>query len=74
MITPRHGMDGAAYNDVIYVPGGGPNQGGSHTTTHEAFSMLTETSMVLQTTFALGLGFLAIGWFELSRRRSGRRH
>lgn len=73
MVTPRHGMDGAVYNNVIYVPGGGPTQGGSHSTTHEAFSLLNDTGMMMQTSLAVGFGILIIGWFELSRRKSERR-
>ncbi len=39
MPTARHGMDGAVYSEIIFVPGGGLTQGGSHSTTHEAFTL-----------------------------------
>lgn len=73
MITPRHGMDGAVVDGVIYVPGGGPQAGGSSSAAHEAFSFLTQTSMAAQTVFSVAFLIVVVVWFEISHRRPRKR-
>ena len=72
MITPRHGMNGAVYDNVIYVPGGGPTQGGSQSVNHEAFSMSGGAGLAVRTAASAAFLFLIVGWFETSQRRKRR--
>ena len=37
MPTPRHGIGAAVIDDLVYIPGGGPEEGASSTTAHEVF-------------------------------------
>jgi N-acetylneuraminic acid mutarotase len=73
MITPRHGMDGAVLEGVVYVPGGGVSQGGSQSTTHEAFSMLTQQSTLIQTTLTLVFLIALMLWLRWIGRRTEER-
>jgi hypothetical protein len=43
-LTPRHGTGGATLGDTVYVPGGGPQIGGSVTAVNEAFSFLSASA------------------------------
>jgi N-acetylneuraminic acid mutarotase len=39
MVTPRHGMGAAVWNDQLYVPGGATQEGFGAVATHEVFSL-----------------------------------
>jgi N-acetylneuraminic acid mutarotase len=69
MITPRHGTNGAVVNNVIYVPAGGTQTGGSSSTIHEAFSMVSSGSTLTQGALSLGFFAFLFGCLYRARRR-----